>query len=77
MGLNLKLMRERREMSQADLAKISHVSKRTIQDYEQGKARIDGAQIETLAKLANALTCGITDILDDPELIERLKVTRL
>lgn len=77
MGENLKIMREKRELSQAELAKIAHVSKRTIQDYEQGRANIDGAQIKTLAKLANVLQCGITDILDDPELIERLKVTKL
>lgn len=77
MGLNLKLMREKREMSQADLAKFSHISIRMIQEYEQGRKKIDGAQIATLAKLANALSCAITDILDDPELIERLKVTKL
>ncbi len=77
MGENLKIMREKRELSQAELAKIAHVSKRTIQHYEQGTSNIDGAQIETLAKLANVLQCGITDILDDPELIERLKVTKL
>lgn len=77
MGENLKIMREKRELSQAELSKIAHVSIRTIQHYEQGTSNIDGAQIKTLAKLANVLQCGITDILDDPELIERLKVTRL
>ncbi len=77
MGENLKLMREKRELSQAELARIAHISVRTIQHYEQNTCNIDGANIKTLAKLANALQCGITDILEDPELIERLKVTRL
>ena len=77
MGENLKLMREKRELSQAELAQIARISKRTIQDYEQGRANVDGANIKTLAKLANALQCSITDILEDPELIERLKVTKL
>lgn len=77
MGENLKLMREKRELSQAELAQIAHISKRTLQDYEQSRHNIDGANIKTLAKLANALQCSITDILEDPELIERLKVTKL
>lgn len=66
-----------RKLSQEELSKLAGISKRTLQDYEQKRRNIDGAQIETLAKIANALNSGITDIIENDELVDLLKETRM
>ena len=60
----LKLKRENLDMSQADLAKKSSVSKRTIQAYEQRDKEINKASVEIVSKLASALNCSIDDLLE-------------
>lgn len=60
----LKLKRENLNMSQADLAEKSSVSKRTIQSYEQCEKDINKASVEIVSKLANALNCSIGDLLE-------------
>lgn len=62
----LKKLREARGLSQADLAKASGVSLRSIQVYEQRENNIDKAQSHTLYKLARALNCSIEDLLENP-----------
>ncbi len=62
----LKKLREARELSQADLARASGVSLRSIQVYEQRENNIDKAQSHTLYKLARALNCTIEDLLENP-----------
>lgn len=68
----LKEIREYREMSQKDLAEASGIPKRMIQAYEQGYRDINGAKLSTLLTLANVLNCSIEQIVDDPELIEKI-----
>lgn len=63
----LKIIRERYGLSQNDLAKLSNVSLRSIQLYEQKVNDIDKAQANTLYKLATALSCSIEDLLENPE----------
>ena len=63
---NLKLIRQRRGMSQSDLAEKSGVKLRSIQLYEQRVNNIDKAQAHTLFRLAYALGCRIEDLLEDP-----------
>ena len=63
----LKIIRERYGLSQNDLAKLSNVSLRSIQLYEQKVNDIDKAQANTLYKLATVLSCSIEDLLENPE----------
>ncbi len=60
----LKLKRENLDMSQADLAEKSRVSKRTIQAYEQREKDINKASVEIVSKLASSLNCSIDDLLE-------------
>lgn len=45
----------------------------TIKKYEIGYRCIDGAGLNVLVALSEALECNIYDILQDEELIEKLK----
>ncbi len=60
----LKLLRERKGMSQAELAELSGVSLRSIQLYEQRVNGINKAQARTLHQLAHMLGCDMEDLLD-------------
>ena len=68
----LKEIRETRGMSQQDLAEKTGIPKRMIQAYEQGYRDINGAKLTTLVTFAHALNCPIDQIVDDPELIEKI-----
>lgn len=61
---NLKKSRENAGLSQSSLAKMSGISVRVIQNYEQGVRDINKAQAMTVYKLANALNCNMEDILN-------------
>ena len=67
LSTKLKTIREARSLSQNELAKLSDVSLRSIQLYEQKVNDIDKAQAQTLYKLARVLGCSIEDILENPE----------
>lgn len=60
-------------LSQSQLAKAAGVAVGVLQHYEQGTRQIDGAKIDTLADLAAALGCKITDILESSELAEKVR----
>lgn len=60
----LRLYRERLGMSQGALAKISGVSVRMIQHYEQRQKDLNRAQAQTLWNLARALHCGMEDLME-------------
>lgn len=62
----LKKLRESRGLSQADLAKISGVSLRSIQMYEQRVNDIDKAQAQTIYKLSRVIGCSMEDLLEKP-----------
>lgn len=61
---NLKRIRESKRISQKELSKISGVSDRMIQYYEQGVKDINKAQAITVYRLAEALDCTIEDLLE-------------
>ena len=61
---NLKTVRESKGLSQSQLARASGVSVRQIQHYEQGFRDINKASVETVWKLAEALHCEMTDIME-------------
>lgn len=60
----LKDIREKKNMSQSQLAKLSGVNFRTIQDYEQDKRSINKARVQTLYALSWALGCKIEDLVE-------------
>ena len=62
----LKKLRESRGLSQAELAKISGVSLRSIQMYEQRVNDIDKAQVQTIYKLSRVIGCSMEDLLEKP-----------
>ena len=64
---NLKLLRQKAGLSQRELADLSGVPVRTIQQYEQKQKNINKAQAEYLVMLAKVLCCGIEDIMEKCE----------
>ena len=70
---NLQEKRIAAGMSQSQLAKASGVPVGVLQHYEQGSRNIDGAKLETLADLAAALGCKIVDILESPDIVEKVR----
>ena len=62
----LKKMRESRGLSQSELAKISGVSLRSIQMYEQRVNDIDKAQAQTIYKLSRVIGCSMENLIKKP-----------
>ena len=63
----LKQLRQRAGISQNDLAELSGVPKRTIQQYEQRQKSINKAQAEYLIMLARALRCNVEELIEPVE----------
>lgn len=61
---NLKILRQQNGLSQRQLAEMSGVPLRTIQQYEQRQKNINRAQVEHLAMMARALNCNTSQILE-------------
>lgn len=53
--MNLKQMREKAGLKQAELAQISGVNLRSLQDYEQGHKSLYSAKGETLLRMSITL----------------------
>ncbi len=60
----LKLLRQKRNLTQEQLATLSGVNIRTIRSYEQGTNELAKAQGETLLMLAKALNCTVEELLN-------------
>lgn len=60
----LKQRRESLGMSQADLAALTGISVRVIQNYEQGTRPLNGARAITVYRISKALRCTVEDLLD-------------
>lgn len=61
---NLKRMRTAIGITQAELAKRSGVSLRSIQMYEQRNKDINKASVETVCRLAKVLGCSAEDLIE-------------
>ncbi len=61
---NLKRIRTAYGCSQSELAKLSGVSLRSIQMYEQRHKDINKASVETVFRLAKVLGCTIEDLIE-------------
>ena len=61
---NLKRIRTAYGCTQAELAKLSGVSLRSIQMYEQRNKDINKASVETIYRMAKTLGCTIEDLIE-------------
>lgn len=61
---NLKRIRTAYGCTQAELAKLSGVSLRSIQMYEQRNKEINKASVETIHRIAKVLGCTIEDLME-------------
>ena len=61
---NLKKLRQNAGISQSELAEISDIPLRTIQQYEQNQKNINAAKAETVVKLAKALNCSVEALME-------------
>ena len=61
---NLKRKRNQAGFSQKELAELSGVPMRTIQQYEQRQKNINKAQVEYLLKLSTALYCEVESLIE-------------
>ena len=73
----IKEVRINARMSQSKLSEKSGISIRTLQAYEQGARNINKADLAILTSIAIALDCRITDLLTDPNLIDKCSKTLL
>lgn len=64
MPSKLSLIRKNIGLSQSELSKLSGVSLKSIQAYEQKKKDINKAEVKTVDKLANSLNVEIKDLID-------------
>ena len=64
---NLARIRKEKMLSQAELVKVSGVSKSVILKYESGERDINKASGIILLKIATALSCKIEDLLEGKE----------
>ena len=64
---NLKLLRQKAGLSQRELADLSNIPVRTIQQYEQRQKNINKAQAEYLVMLAKVLYCEVGHLLEKTE----------
>ena len=60
----LKRIRQRTGLSQSELASLSGVPLRTIQQYEQRQKNINKAQVEYLVTLSKTLCCEIEELIE-------------
>ena len=61
---NLKILRTISGLSQAQLASLTDIPVRTIQQYEQRRKNINQAQAETLLKLSKVLNCSVEELME-------------
>lgn len=73
--MTLQEQRKKAKLSQSELAAVSGVKLRTIQQYENQQRDINNAKLDTLCTLALALNCTLFDLLNDDQLKIKLKKT--
>lgn len=73
------LLQKRRKangMSQSQLAELSGINFRSLQDYEQGRKTLFSARSEMVYRLSLALNCSMEDLLIDIETEAQNEVTK-
>lgn len=69
----LQDLRISQNLTQKELAEKAGLKCKILQHYEIGYRNIDGAKLETLLKIANALNCQIYELLEDKNLRKLMK----
>ena len=64
---NLKMIRIKKGMKQAELAEASGIPLKCIGNYEQLRRDINHARVDIVYKLASALGCRIEELLEGKE----------
>jgi transcriptional regulator with XRE-family HTH domain len=73
--MKLQTIRKSKLMTQKELAALSGVPLRTVQQYETGARNINGASLTTLCNMALVLDVKFYDLLEDESLIVKIKAT--
>lgn len=60
----LQMIRKEKMLSQRELAEMSGISIRMIQHYEQGRFNFANIGVDIMIRLALALNCNLSDLLD-------------
>lgn len=63
--MKLKELRKKRNLTQKELASMSGVNFRSLQDYEQGHKKLTSASGDVLLRLSTVLGCSMEDLLLD------------
>lgn len=63
-NMNLKTIRMNAGLSQSELAELSGIPVRTIQQYEQNQKNINVAKVETVVKLAKTLNTSVERLIE-------------
>ena len=71
--MKLQELRKQTNLTQSELAMQSGVNLRTIQEYENGRRKVDGAHIDTLVGLGDALGVPFYELMEDELRIEAVK----
>ena len=71
--MKLQELRQQAKLSQSELARLSGVKVRSIQEFEYGRRSVDTTKLATLVALADALQEPLYNLLDDKELAEKVK----
>lgn len=61
---NLQRFRKQANLSQKQLAELSNINLRTLQEYETGRKDINKASGETINTLAKVLCCNFYDVME-------------
>ena len=73
--MKLQKIRQENKLTQKELAALSGVPIRMIQQYEIKARNIDGASLNYLCSLAQALNVKFYDLIEDENLIIKIKAT--
>ena len=73
MKMTLRTKRIDRGLTPSQLAEESGVPVRVIRALESGYRDVNKSQLVTLVRLCYVLECRVSDILTDPELVEKMR----
>ena len=71
--MTLRTKRIDRGLTPSQLAEESGVPVRVIRALESGYRDVNKSQLVTLVRLCYVLECRVSDILTDPELVEKMR----
>lgn len=70
----LQDMRRKRGLSQTQLSGLTGINVGTLRHYEQGSKKLEHAKLDTILILCIALGCQISDLVENPETLDKLNI---